>query len=317
MVSFFVPPMIIYGKNQSGGADMGYFLALAAVFFWSFNLIVASYFATTLMPFEIAFGRWLVASLILVPAAWAGIKQNYRLLLDNWPLIATLAVTGIVLDNTLIYYAGRTASAVNMGVLDVTGPIFLVILTRIFRKIEIRPQQIAGLAIAVLGVLVIILRGDFTRLGQMKLVSGDFWMLLNTFCFAVYSLLQSKRPAAVSQPVFLAATAVLGVIILFPLMWWEVGEKRLLTMNGEDLAVLVYLGIFNSVISYLAWNTALAKIGNVKTSIIYYLLPIFSGAEAYFILNEHIYASQVWGGLLVVGGIAMVSLTRGKEQTQA
>ena len=99
MVSFFVPPMIIYGKNQSGGAGMGYFLALAAVFFWSFNLIVASYFATTLMPFEIAFGRWLVASLILVPAAWAGIKQNYRLLLDNWPLIATLAVTGIVLDN--------------------------------------------------------------------------------------------------------------------------------------------------------------------------------------------------------------------------
>lgn len=88
-------------------------------------------------------------------------------------------------------------------------------------------------------------------------------------------------------------------------------------MNGEDLAVLVYLGIFNSVISYLAWNTALAKIGNVKTSIIYYLLPIFSGAEAYFILNEHIYASQIWGGLLVVAGIAMVSLTGGKEQTQA
>lgn len=102
----------------------GYFLALTAIFFWSFNLIIASYFATSLEPFEIAFGRWFVASLILVPMAWTGIKQNFSLLLKSWKLVISLAVTGIVLDNTLIYYAGRTASAINMGLLDVTGPIF-------------------------------------------------------------------------------------------------------------------------------------------------------------------------------------------------
>lgn len=56
--------------------------------------------------------------------AWTGIKQNFSLLLKSWKLVISLAVTGIVLDNTLIYYAGRTASAINMGLLDVTGPIF-------------------------------------------------------------------------------------------------------------------------------------------------------------------------------------------------
>ncbi|MBP3418679.1 MAG: DMT family transporter [Alphaproteobacteria bacterium] len=76
--------------------------------------------------------------------------------------------------------------------------------------------------------------------------------------------------------------------------------------------MFVYLGIFNSVISYLCWNSALARIGNIKTSIIYYLLPLFSSIGAYLVLHEKIYASQLIGGALVIGGIALVSL---KSQT--
>ncbi|MBP3418678.1 MAG: DMT family transporter [Alphaproteobacteria bacterium] len=186
----------------------GYLMALTAVFFWSINIIIASYFATTLEPFEIAFGRWFIACLILVPMAWSGLKRNFRLLADNWLLVVSLAITGIVLDNTLIYYAGRTASAIDMGLLDVTGPIFLVILSRIFLKTPISGRQIAGLLIAVFGVLVIILQGDLTQIAHFKFVTGDFIMLLNTFCFAVYSLLQAKRPPQISQPTLLAATAL-------------------------------------------------------------------------------------------------------------
>ena len=76
---------------------------------------------------------------------------------------------------------------------------------------------------------------------------------------------------------------------------------------------MIYLGIFNSVLSYLAWNTSLAKIGNVKAGIIYYLLPIFSGIEAYFILGEKIYASEIAGGILVISGIMLTSLPRKKQ----
>lgn len=287
---------------------MGYLLALTAVFFWSFNIIIASYYATMLMPFEITFGRWLVAAVILVPMAWTGMKANYKILLKNWPLVLILAITGVVLQNTLIYYAGRTTTAVTMGVLDVTGPIFIVILTRIFLKIAMAPQQIAGLLVAVFGVLFVILNGDFTAIGSFTLVPGDFWMLLNTFCFAVYSMLQAKRPAEISQTVLLGTSTLIGLIMVFPLMLWEVGDRQILQIRMEDFWVLIYLGIFNSVISYLAWNTALTKIGNIKTSIIYYLLPLFSGVEAYFMLGEKIGAPQIWGGVLVIGGIALVSL---------
>lgn len=292
----------------------GYLMALTAIFFWSFNLIIASYFAASLAPFEIGFGRWFVASLILVPLAWKDLRKNLRQLFKFWPLVVSLALTGIVLDNTLIYYAGRSASAVDMGLLDVTGPIFLVILSRIFLKTPISHQQILGLGIAIFGVIVIIMRGDLTHIGQFQLVGGDFWMLANTLCFAVYSLLQVKRPPEISQPAMLGATAVVGAAIMLPLMLMLVGETKLLELTWVDFGVFVYLGIFNSVISYLCWNSALSRIGPVKTSIIYYLLPLFSGIEAYYLLHEHFYWSQLVGGLLVIVGIALVSLNNQQKQ---
>lgn len=295
---------------------MGYFLALTAIFFWSFNLIIASYFATSLQPFEIAFGRWFVAAFILVPLAWKGLRRNFHLLLRHSWLIVALALTGIVWDNTLIYYAGRTASAINMGLLDVTGPIFLVLLSWLFLKTPISLKQLLGLIIAVFGVVTIIVQGDFSRLSSFHPVSGDGLMLVNTFCFALYSLLQSKRPPQINQPTLLAATVIVGLIIIYPFMMTTAGISGLKHLQPVDFGVFIYLGIFNSVISYLSWNTALNKIGNIKTSIIYYLLPVFSGVEAYFLLHEKLYWSSLIGGALIIGGIALVSLTRKKQPRQ-
>lgn len=287
---------------------MGYAYALIAVFFWSFNLVIASYFATSLQPFEIAFGRWFVAAFILIPLAWKNLRRNFKTLLEHGWLVVALALSGIVWDNTLIYYAGRTTSAINMGLLNITGPIFLVILARILYKTPISLQQTIGLLIAVFGVITIIVRGDFTQLNQFKFVDGDGIMLLNTLCFAIYSLLQTKRPDNIDQPTLLAATVIVGLIIIYPFMITTTGISGLRQLQPIDIAVFVYLGIFNSVIAYLAWNSALSRLGNLKTSIIYYLMPLFAGIEAYFLLHEKLYWSSLAGGILIIGGIALVSL---------
>jgi len=286
----------------------GYIYALTAVFFWSINLIIASSFATSLMPTEIAFGRWLVAGIILMVIFGKDVRQSIPELIRHWKLVVALAVTGMVLDNTLIYYAGRTASAINMGLLDVTGPIFLVLLSRMFLKTPINGRQWLGLAIALFGVFIIILNGNITHLENFQFVPGDFIMLLNTFSFAVYSFLQYKRPQQISQPVMLTASAVCGAVILLPLMLLTTPARQFYQFNGEDMAVILYLGAFNSVLSYLAWNNALAAIGNIKTSIIYYLLPLFSGIEAYLFLGEKLYSADFIGGIMVIGGIALVNL---------
>ena len=138
-------------------------------------------------------------------------------------------------------------------------------------------------------------------------------MLFNTLSFATYSLLQHKRPPEISQTALLACTAVAGACILLPLMLITTPMAKLSSFDGQDWGLVIYLGVFNSVIAYLAWNNALTTLGNVRTSIIYYLLPIFSGIGAYFALGEKLYWYDMVGGLCVIGGIALVSLGAQKE----
>lgn len=287
---------------------MGYLLAVFAVFLWSFNTIISNYFATSLAPLEIAFSRWFLAALILVVLARRSLWQNRKWLGQNFGYLLLLALTGMVIVNTLIYYAGHTASAVNMSLLNTLGPVFLLLLSHVLLQAPISKQQIVGIVITFFGVITIIVNGNFLSISKIKWVDGDFIMLGNAFCFAVYSLLQSKRPPEIPQTTLLAASAVIGAVVLGCLMLVFVPETRFKQLQTIDFAVFIYLGIFNSVLGYLSWNTALQKIGTVKTAVIYYSLPLFSAVEAYFILGEKMHWPQAVGGVLVISGIALSNM---------
>ena len=152
---------------------MGYAAALAAVFLWSFNYIIAAYFAYSLTPYELSFGRWLVAVLILVPLVWRELVRTRHILVQNWRLLTGLAVSGMVLDNTLIYFAGREDTPLNMSLLSLTSPIFIALLARIFFKTRISRLQFMGFVVALAGVLVIVSRGKMSILLGLDFSCGD------------------------------------------------------------------------------------------------------------------------------------------------
>jgi len=293
---------------------MGYILAITAVYLWSLNLIIASYFADKLTPFEIAFGRWIIAAVILLPFTIREIYKHRLLLLTHWRFLLFLAISGIVLNNTLIYVAGETSSATDMSILGVTGPLFIVVLSWIWDKSQIKLLQILGLISACIGVLLIITKGNIENIGNIKPVVGNFWMLLNCFIFAIYSILQTKAPNKLSPALLLEVSAIIGTIILLPLMLITTPTSQLLNLTNEDIKVIIYLGVANSVIAFLAWNTAIAKIGSIKTGIIYYFMPLFGGFEAHYYLGEDLYMAELIGGLFIIAGIVFTTLSDIKKQ---
>lgn len=295
---------------------MGYIFALTAVFLWSINIVIASYFASALTPLELAFGRWLVAFIILLFIIRRIPASHIAILRKHWKLLFCLGLSGIALDNTLIYVAGHTASAIDMGMLSVTGPLFLAILSWIFLRAPIKFSQVIGLLFAIIGVLTVVTNGDLLRIGQIKMVSGNFWMLFNCLMFAVYSILQTRRPKEITQPEFLAASVLFGLVILFFPLLIETPLSSILNFGWQDYAVILYLGIFNSVIAFLSWNTAIAKIGSIKTSIIYYLLPLFSGLGAYIFLGEKLQIADAVGGALIILGVLIVTFDKHPQKIQ-
>lgn len=291
------PPLTDFQKFE------GFSLGFVAIFFWSFNVIYAHYLSSDLTPVQIAFFRWLIAILIFLPFSYKTIIKNYSLLLKNWVLILEMAVFGIALSNTFVYIAAHSASAIDMALIGTTGPIFLIFFSRVFLNIHIKPKQILGIISSLIGVLIIITDGKLLQLEQFKLVDGDFWMLMTAITFGFYGTLQAKRPKDLDALALLPATIFVAVIILLPFFIYSLYNSPIVHLSYHSAGLVVYLAIFNSVIAYFCWNSALFTLGSLKTSIIYYLMPVLSTIEAYFLLGEKIYTAQLYGGLLVLSGI--------------
>ncbi len=295
---------------------IGYLFALIAVFFWSFNNIIAKEHATDLTPIEFAAGRWLVAALILLPFTAKELWKNRAYFKKRLLWIFSLGLSGIVLDNTLIYLAAETASATNIGILSILAPIFLALLSFFFLHKPITRKQIIGMLVAVFGVLIVITKGDLTDITRMKIAVGDFWVIANAAFFALYSFLQFSKPKNISQTALLSITVWAGVIVLLPLLFLYTPLPVLRKLTLVDYSLFIYLGIFNSVLAYLFWNSALAKIGAVQTGIIYYLLPIFTMIEAAFVLKSEIHLNQIIGGFIVICGILLVTFGQKQKETR-
>lgn len=285
----------------------GYLYAILAVLFWSFNVIVARYFADTFTPWQISFYRWFFASIVLLPFTIKQVIKDWDIITKNFKILFWLSLTGIVLMNTFSYYAGRTISAVEMSLIGVMGPVFIVILSRIFLKEYISKFQFFGILISFIGVITIIVHGQFLMIGDLKLQIGDFWMSLLALSFAIYSVISKFRPKGISQLTSLSFTIFLATIIILPLFIYDNIKSPICNWTSLEIWTLLYMGIFNSILAYLFWNFALDKIGSLKSSMIYYLMPVFSSVEAYFLLGENIYPAQIYGGLLVIVGIFMTN----------
>ncbi|MBR1545023.1 MAG: DMT family transporter [Alphaproteobacteria bacterium] len=285
----------------------GYIFAILAVLFWSFNVIVAKYFANTFTPWQISFYRWFFASLCLIPFTLSDIIKKKDVIIKNFMIIFWLSVTGIVLMNTFSYIAGDTISAVEMSLIGIMGPVFIIILSGIFYKIKISLKQIVGILISFVGVIAIVLHGKLLQ-GNFSFKIGDLWMLMLALSFGIYSVIMVKRPKEISQTTLLSCIILLGTVIILPFFLWDSFNHPVCDKwNFLSIGTLLYMGVFNSVLSYLFWNISIDTIGSLKASMIYYLMPIFSSVEAYFLLGEKIYPVQIYGGILVLFGIYLTN----------
>ena len=289
---------------------IGYTLALFTVMMWSMNLIYAKYLADKLTPEEISFSRWSIASLAMLPFILKELINKFQLVLKSWKLIVSMALSGIGGLNLLVYYAGRTASATNMSLLSILGPIFLIVLSHQ----QISFKQKAGVLITVFGAITIILNGNFNELSTFQFVIGDVYMLGSAFLFAVYALIQKNAPTNISPLLLLFAASFVSTLIFMPAAMPALKTIRLLPTNVWY--VLIILGIINSFLAYLCWDKALQKIGAITAGALYYTMPAFTMFFSYLFLNDKPDAAKMFGLFVVCIGVLMLIKPTLKNKTK-
>ena len=281
---------------------LGYMMALLTIMLWSMNIIYAKYLAGIFYPAEISFYRWFFALFIMIPLSWKALHRQRKRIFKHWKLVLLMALTGLGLQNWFIYKAGYTASATNMSLISILGPIFLIIISR--QKVNF--GQIVGIAASIFGVLMIILHGHLSNITDFQIVPGDFYMLASAFLFSVYSALQRHTPQDVSPTALLTAGIIVSSLLFLPPAVVEIWHAPLRHIPWLAWAILIILGVVNSALGYLSWDLAIQKIGTLNAGSLYYVMPVFSITAAYFLLHEKIYESELWGALLIVIGVLLV-----------
>ncbi|ACN15447.1 hypothetical protein HRM2_23520 [Desulforapulum autotrophicum HRM2] len=295
--------MKIKNRLENSQILTGYLFAIAATAIWSGNFIVARGLNETIPPITLAFCRWLVAVIVFLPFALKPLIAQWGILKKNMGYLSVTSLLGITIFNTLIYFAGHTTTAVNLSLISITFPIFIVIFSRIFFRERLTLNKGIGIVLVVTGVVLLITRGALSSLLNISFAIGDLWMLLAAIIFAVYSLLLRSKPQQLSIWAFQAATFILGLIFLFPFFVWEYTITPSIPFDTKAVVSILYVGIFASFFAFVLWNKAVVAVGPSKAGMVYYTLPLFSGFLAHFFLKENVTIIHFYSVLLIASGI--------------
>jgi len=282
---------------------MGYLFAVGATLIWSSNFIVALELKGSVPPVSLAFWRWFVAVVVLLPFTLRALVNQWQTIRENLPYLSITALLGVTLFNTLLYLGSQTTSAINLSLISITSPIFIIIIARFLYGELLTFYKASGIMLVTAGVILLITGGDPAGLLNLSFAIGDLWMLIGAFLFAVYSILIIKKPPQLNIWAFQLVTFLLGLLFLFPFYVWEYLSVPAAVFDDNAVYSILYLGVFASLLAYVFWNQSILMIGATNVGMVYYTLPIFSGALAYWLLDEDIGMLHLSSGLLIVLGI--------------
>lgn len=218
-----------------------------------------------------------------------------------------LAFLGVTMFNTLIYTAAHWTPALNLSLIAITAPLYVVLLNRIIFKEHLLKQQVVGFVVLIAGLLTLLSKGNLDILLQLEFNKGDLTMALAACLFASYTALVRKKDSRIGNLSFVATTFILGELMLLPLF---VGEQILiptpLSFTAESFYQLIYIGVGPSVISFYLWNKSIVLIGSTKAATIYNTLPIYSAFFAAIILHEAVLTVQIISSIVIVAGVLLV-----------
>ncbi len=286
-------------------------LATLATFIWSGNFIVARAVHQSFPPVSLNFFRWLLASIIIFPFAFRAFKKEWPVIRRSWHYLFWVSLSGISLFNTFVYIGAHYTSAINLALIGTTSsPVMSVLFARIFLKERVGWLRVAGMLLCLAGVLFLLARGDWNNLFSLQFGTGDLWVLLAAFCFAVYNTLVKKKPAAISPVSFLFTVFLAGSLMVLPFCIVELQHSAGISWNNQVIFSVIYLGLGASVICFLIWNTAIGHLGAGRTALFGNLIPVFSSIGAVILLDEKITVIHVISFILVVAGLLLANLKK-------
>jgi drug/metabolite transporter (DMT)-like permease len=173
---------------------------------------------------------------------------------------------------------------------------------------KMRPLQVAGIGIALVGMVIVVSRGSLESLTDMAFQPGDLIMVVAVFCWGLFSVLLRRQSVPLTPVTFLTVQVALGVLVILPFYLTDL----LLFSGGFELTrelvpTFLYVAIFPGILAYAFWNNGVRKLGPPKAAVFMYLTPVYGALLAGFFLGESLSLFHLVGGALILVGLIMTT----------
>ena len=271
--------------------------------FMASNLIVARGGIEFVPPISLAFWRWAIVFMILLPFTYFPLKQNFKILVKEYKKLFFLGAMGCGVCGAFPFLAGETTTVTNMGIIYTSSPIFIILISAIFFSEKISLIKMVGLASCLLGVLLIIIKGDLNLLLNLNFTIGDLWMLAAAIGWALYSIYLFYWKSEL--PIFQRFTLVafFGAISLLPFYIIEEVVVQRTIFNSQFFLWVLFAAISPGIIAFTLYTKAQKSLGASLTGFTLYVFTIYAAIYGFIFFNEKLESFHYLGTVLVFFGV--------------
>ena len=301
--------------NASQGASAAtgpewhvHLLMTLAIVFLAISVIFGRVYHAEVPPAGMAFWRAVAAFILLLPFVYRDFMVHLPLALRHWKLMLLIGVSQSVLGQIPFFLGLHSTTAINGGLITATQPALIFLLAWIFLRDPTRMTQIVGLAVALCGALVVIVRNDLAALLRLDFVTGDLLVQLGVLSWAGFFILIKRAPHELRPMVLFETTTLAAIVVLAPcyaaeILFWN----SYTAFNVPTVFTVLYLAIFGSILALIFFNIGIRRLGPGRSGAYNYLIPIFTALLAVVVLDETLEVYHLIGLVLVCAGVFLTN----------
>ncbi len=291
-------------KLISGSVLASGMLTLTA-FFLATNHVIGRSVQGEIPPLGLSFWRWCIGALILAPFVLPGIKSKLPIYRQHLPTLSLLGVL-MIGSTSIVLVALNFTTAINVSLINAVQPTLTVLLAVLFYREKVSMAGFAGICSAMLGVMIMVSKGDAAVLVNLAFNAGDIATMLAMVGFSCYALNLKKLPKGLSVVEALFGITLTGTLVLLPFYLLETALYKPVPFSWSTLLVALELALLVSVLGNLMWNKGNQMIGPSRAAIFINLIPLFGAILATTFLGEKVYSYHFLGAFLICMGLWLV-----------
>ncbi|HEX5734348.1 MAG TPA: EamA family transporter [Blastocatellia bacterium] len=287
--------------NRFGAIDL---LLLLMTVIWGANFSAIKYSLEDMLPLSFNGLRFALASLTLLTIALAS-GINLRVSRgDGWRLFGLGLLANAVYQSIFITGMAHTRTG-NAALIVATAPLFIAVISRIRKQEYFTRRGLAGLMLALAGIVMVILSGQ-TVVQFGETIVGDCLLVASTICWSLYTIWAKRLVNLYGAMKATTIMMIMGTPVFLVICAPSLIKQDWTRVRTESWAGVVYSALFAIALAHFIWNYAVRKIGSTRTAIYSNVTPVTAMIIAWVALGERPTVGQIVGAAVIFLGLYLV-----------